>query len=343
MAEQTSPDPSKNKAVIKTIAKEAGVSVATVSRVINNSPSVTFKTRQKVTTVMQARNYRPSIHAQGLNKRYASKLVGLISDSTRIFTNHYYFTEIIRGLETSALRTGYGLLLTTAEQLFSPELTYHLDLLDGIILLTAKIGDPIIKSMEGIKKPYVLLNCVSWKAGHVDINNLAGAQAAMEHLIDHGHHRIGFIGGQPEDAIAQERLIGYKSTLNKHGISLDESLIITTNFDEESGKIAAQRLLSLNSRPTAIFAANDYLAIGALAAARQIGLNLPGDLAIAGFDDIHASSHTTPTLTSVHQPLFEMGVQTMDLLTHHIKEKTVTSGRKFLLPGLRIRQSCGCK
>lgn len=333
----------ENKAVIKTIAEKAGVSVATVSRVINNSPSVTQKTRQKVTAVIQALNYRPSIHAQGLNRRYATKLVGLITDTSRIFSNHYYFTEIIRGLETSALRNGYGLLFTTPEQLFSAEMSYHLDLLDGIILLTAKIGDPIVKSMEATKKPYALLNCVSWKAGHVDINNLAGAQAAVEHLIGHGHKRIGFIGGRAEDAVAQERLIGYKSVLNKHHIPLDEALIMVADSDEASGAAAARKLLAAPNRPTAIFAASDYMAIGAMAAAREANLTLPQDLAIVGFDDIHAAAHTTPTLTSVHQPLFEMGVESMDLIIHAIKEKAAASNRKFLLPTLRIRQSCGCK
>ncbi len=331
-----------DKAVIKTIAQKAGVSVATVSRVINNSPSVTQKTRQKVTAVIQAMNYRPSIHAQGLNRRYATKLVGLISDTTRIFTNHYYFTEIIRGLETSALKSGYGLLFTTPEQLFSSEMSYHLDLLDGVILLTAKIGDPVIQKMEAIKKPLVLLNCVSWKAGHVDINNLAGAQAAMEHLIGHGHKRIGFIGGQLEDAIAQERLIGYKSVLNKHRIPLEENLILTSNFDEASGAAAARKLLALPNRPTALFAGNDYVAIGAMATARELKIAIPEGLAIVGFDDIHASSHTTPTLTSVHQPLFEMGSETMDVIIHAIKEKSMTSHRKVLLPTLYPRHSCGC-
>lgn len=334
---------SPEKTVIKTIAKEAGVSVATVSRVINNLPNVTEKTREKVMAVMKSHNYHPSMHAQGLNRRVSSRLVGLVSDMNRVSQNHSYFTEIIRGLEEGALRKEYCLLFMTPEQFDQPNMANPVNLVDGLVVISLKIGDPLIRKVESMNKPYVLLNCVSSKSGHVDINNLSGAQTAVEHLIQkHGQKQIAFVSGPSEHMVFQERFIGYKSTMNRYNIAIKEDWIIQGNFDQESGARAAEKLLSLPQKPTAIFAANDYLAIGIIEHLKKVGLRVPSDLAVVGFDDIHAAAHMSPGLTTIHQPLFEMGLEAMEQATLQIEKKGVKIERKYLQPQLQIRQSCGC-
>ncbi len=326
------------------VARLAGVSAATVSYVINNGPRpVAEETRSKVLKVIQDLDYHPSAVARNLRMQRSSTLGLVLPD-----TQNPFYSQVTRGIETVAFENGYSLLLCPSDYSLEREIQYidtlQMQRVAGVILI------PSTASMESYDK---LVNCGiptvvvdRYVEGHkvvaVAVNNFQGAYLATEHLLKLGHSRIGVITRPVELSHSQKRIQGYLTALNDHGVPFDDQLVAPGGYYLENGRKAFNQLMELKVPPTAIFAYNDIMAIGALRAAHQYGLSVPRDFSIVGFDDIPQADFTTPALTTVRQAKYNMGRRGAELLLRLINNEIVTIDPEPLLEvELVIRESTG--
>jgi len=329
---------------IEHIAQLAKVSKATVSRVLNNSPKVTEETREKVMKVIKESGYYPSAMARRLTTNKA-ETIGLIipSPQDKTFGNPFY-TEILRGFTHQAKIEGYDLLLFINEHQFNYSKLFHDRRVDGLLLVGIKRNDKGITQLSKNKFPYILTGKIDYKeANYVDAENRRGAYQAVSHLINLGHKRIAYIGGSFEFVFNQERFEGYLSALRDHNLEYGKELTMESISTQESGYEAMRKILKSSSIPTAVFAANDLDAIGAMKAIKDKGLRIPEDISLIGFDDIQLASYTEPSLTTVRQPIYEMGITAISLLVRLIEEKEKRPSRVELPTQLIIRESSGGK
>jgi LacI family transcriptional regulator len=305
---------------INDVAAEAGVSVATVSRVLNNAGyPVRAETRERVLAAIEKLDFRPNELARGLLLK-STRTVGLAIPD---IANPYY-PLISRGVEDVASEHGYAVIICNTDRDARKSERYINTLLqkqvDGMIL--AGGGTDFTTASErfakrGTRVVFIGRPGPAWPS--VRVPNADAAAAAMEHLADLGHRRVGFIGGASQLTSAVDRLDGYLRAVAEHGLDDGDALRQAGDFTEESGYRAAAQLLSLSPPPTAIFAANDRMAIGAMAAAHDAGRAVPGDLSVVGFDDIPMASYLRPPLTTVALPGYEMGAAAMRLLLEQVQ------------------------
>jgi LacI family repressor for deo operon, udp, cdd, tsx, nupC, and nupG len=325
---------------IKDVAQLARVSVTTVSRVLNADPAVATDTRERIQRAIAALDYRPSSLARGL-RTAATRTVGVILPDV---TNPF-FANVLRGVEQVAWEQGYQLLIGDTGNDPHRQLTY-LDLLagkqaDGALILGAR-GDGRPLADLARKLPIVL--ACEYLDGDllpsVAIDNIAAAFDATDHLIRLGHRRVGFINGPAEIILCRDRLRGYQLAMRQLGLSDTAGLMDSGCFDIPSGREAALRLLTKPDRPTAIFCGNDEMAIGAIQAARSLGLRVPSDLSVVGFDNITMAEVVEPALTTIAQPMGDLGRRAMELLLDAMRGEQ-RSERIVLPHRIVIRQSCG--
>ncbi|WP_018086710.1 LacI family DNA-binding transcriptional regulator [Desulfurispora thermophila] len=327
---------------IKDIAKKAGVSYATVSRALNNRPEVNEKTRREIQKLAEEMGYKPNALARSLVTRESKTLGLIIPDITNPF-----FPEVARGVEEAAAQAGYSVFLCNTNWEEEKERKYLALLeekrVDGIILASViQDGQQMIEHIASSNVPLIMINRIlkNVNTHYVVIDNVRGACLVMEHLIENGHRDIAFIGGLSHVEATQERLQGYKMMLGAYDLPVRPELIRLGSFKRESGYQNALELLRLSPRPTAIFAANDILALGVLQAAADLHLQVPGDLAVVGFDDIPFASYTEVSLTTVAQPKYAMGEMAAKILIEEIKEGPSREKKKIVLqPELIIRRS----
>jgi len=327
---------------IEHIAQLAKVSKATVSRVLNNSPKVTEKTREKIMKVIKESGYYPSAMARRLTTNKA-ETIGLIipSPQDKTFGNPFY-TEILRGFTHQAKIEGYDLLLFINEHKFNYSRLFYDRRVDGLLLIGVKRNDKGITQLSKNKFPYILTGKVDYKdANYVDANNKGGAYQAVSHLTNLGHKRIAYIGGSFEFVFNQERFEGYLSALRDHNLEYGKELTMESISTQESGYEAMRKILKSSSIPTAVFAANDLDAIGAMKAIKEKGLKIPEDISLVGFDDIQLASYIEPSLTTVRQPIFKMGTTAISLLVQLIEGKEKKHPKVELPTQLIIRKSSG--
>ncbi len=323
------------------VAAEAGVSYATVSRVINNKEHVSPDKRERVLRAMAQLGYVANVQARSLAGG-SSHIVGLLVN----YLSSSYTVEIMRGIDEALQASHYDLVLysthtqKTKESVYVAKLTRNLA--DGLLLILPRNSKAYLDALNQRHFPYVLVDYLSdgLNAPSVATTNFQGAYDAMVYLLELGHRRIGFITGTLETGCAQERLAAYHVALKDHGVTADPLLICEGNFMQPQGYHCAQELLDLAVPPTAIFASNDMMALGVMEAARERGLRLPVDLSIIGFDDIPQATHVHPTLTTVRQPLEAMGHSAADLLLKYIAHPSTEIQRIELPTELIIRQSC---
>ena len=327
-------------ATIYEVAREAGVSTATVSRVINDQRHVRQSTREKVEAAMDRLGYVANRQARGLAGG-RSRMVGLLVHEL----GSSYFTQVIRGIDTAVASIGYDLMLYTSHARVEAEARHALELatgpVDGVIFVLAVDPSKYVETLRSRGMPFVMLDQSHEVSGttFVAAANRSGTRQAIEHLIGLGHRRIGFITGKPGVNSARERLAGYRDVLSSAGIPYDRSLIVTGDFLEARGYEATKELLSLEERPTAIFTSADTAAIGAIKAVRDAGLEVPRDVSVVGFDDIPEASLVMPALTTVRQPLMEMGATAVRLLQRLMDEPEATPRRTELDTELVVRDS----
>jgi LacI family transcriptional regulator len=307
---------------ISDVAAEAGVSVATVSRVLNDTGyPVRPETRRRVLEAVEKLDFRPNDLARGLLLK-RTQTIGLVIPD---IANPYY-PVISRGVEDVASQHGYAVIFCNTDRDAAKSERYINVLLqkqvDGIII--AGGGTDFSRASErfaehGTRVVFVGKPSLPWPS--VRVPNEDGTVAAIEHLAELGHRRVGFIAGPAKLPTARDRLAGYRRAVSDHGMAADRSLERDGDFSEQSGYRATEALLREEPRPTAIFAANDRMAIGALAAAADRGLRVPEDLSVVGFDDIPLASYVRPALTTVALPAYEMGAAAMRLLLDLVKDK----------------------
>ena len=328
-------------ATIYEVAREAGVSTATVSRVINDQRHVRESTRVRVEEAMERMGYIANRQARGLAGG-RSRMIGLLVHEL----GSSYFTQVIRGIDAAAAAIGYDLMLYTSHARVEAEARHALELatgpVDGVIFVLAVDPSKYVETLRQRGMPFVMLDHSHELSGttFVAAANQSGARSAIDHLIGLGHRRIGFITGKPGVSSARERLAGYRDALSGAGIAFDRQLVVEGDFLEDQGYVATRELLSLDEPPTAIFTSADTAAFGAIKAARDAGLQGPRrDLSVVGFDDIPEASLVMPPLTTVRQPLMEMGTTAVRLLRRLMDEPDVTPRRTELETELVIRGS----
>jgi len=323
------------------VADEAGVSYATVSRVINNKDHVSPEKRERVLRAMAQLGYVANEQARSLAGG-SSRVVGLLVD----YLSSSYMDEIIRGIDETLDTEDYDLMLYTTHRRKTKESAYVTKLTrklaDGLLLILPRNAAAYLETLRQRQFPHVLIDYLSdgQNVPSVSTTNFRGTCDAITYLLSLGHRRIGFITGTMEFGCARDRLDGYKATLQDHDIPLDPQLVCEGDFMQPCGYLNAHTLLGLPVPPTAIFASNDMMAFGIMEAARERGLRLPEDLSIIGFDDIPQAAHVHPRLTTVRQPLEEMGRRAARLLLKYIAQPTAEVERIELPTELIIRESC---
>lgn len=327
---------------IKHVAKEAGVSVATVSRVMNHSDLVAEATRAVVLEVATRLGYTPHGAARSLITNRTSTVGVLLPDLYGEF-----FSEVIRGIDQASRREGYHVIVSSSHSdhhALETVLRSMWGRVDGLILMIPDIRVKAIASQLPDGFPVVLMNCAGDTNSHdaISIANYDGAYAMTQHLVSRGHRRIAVIKGSAKNNDAAERLRGYRAALRDTGLTAEPALEAQGDFSEGSGYQAAAELARLDPRPTAIFAFNDAMAIGALSALREARLRVPEDIAVAGFDDIPMARYIEPPLSSVHVDISVLGERAAHLLLNAVQRPNGREIRHEILPtALVVRRSCG--
>jgi LacI family transcriptional regulator len=326
---------------IKDVAREANVSVATVSRVLNGSGPVSEKTRRLIREVAGRMRYVPHSGARSLITSKTQTLGVLLPDLYGEF-----FSEVIRGMDDTAQRNGFHLLISRAyadRHGIETAIRAMRGRVDGVVAMSPDLDAESLLNLPSTI-PVVLLCSVS-RGNEIDsltIQNCRGAREMVTHLVSLGHRRIAIIKGSPRNYDAAERLRGYRIALREGGIAPDTSLELGGDFTECGGYNATLALLEMTPPPTAIFAANDSMAIGALSALRESGVEVPEHMAVAGFDDIPLARYLDPPLSSVHVPICELGARAVELLLHGITNKNDHARkRERVSTKLVIRRSTG--
>lgn len=329
------------------VARLAGVSKSTVSRVLTGGP-VSEETRARVLAAMRELDYEPNAVARGLVSR-RSKLIGvLISDVA-----DPYYSELMQGMEDAASERRYDLLIYSTRWEEERELAYLRRLasrhVDGVIIVGGRsvTGSAFVRAcreLVGEGRPLLFIDrgLGRGEVPVIEVDNVRAAKEATEHLIALGHRRIAHIAGPADVSAARQRTAGYRAALAAAGIPWDPALLVRGDFRKESGQAATQRLLSLERPPTAIFAGNDLMALGAWKAILEHGLRVPRDVALVGFDDVALLALAEVPLTTVRQPRHAMGRRAVELLIEQMGKADGASGRVVTLPTeLVIRGSCG--
>jgi len=326
---------------IKDVANLAGVHPSTVSRVINDNSRISEKTKNKVLLIIKKLGYTPNAIARGLKTKRTQTLGMLIPDITNPF-----FAELARGVEDAANKNNFNVILCNTDDKLKKERTY-LEILrgkrvDGLILGTAHIRDKSILELEKKKFPYILVsrNIEGLDKNCVIVDDVAGGIMVTEYLIKLGHRRIAHITGPLKTRSALNRLKGYKLALKKYEIEYRDELVGEGDFRIKGGYQVMKRFLKLAEPPTAIFAANDLLALGAIQVILKKKYHIPEDFCIIGFDDIRLASFVYPPLTTVRQPMLEMGALAVKMLLKIIEEGEFNQKKEILEPKLIIRESC---
>ena len=327
-------------ATIREVAESAGVSYATVSHVINNTRFVSQETRERVEAAMTALNYRPNALARSLRQGKTNTIGLVLPDSANPF-----FAEISRSIEDEAFKRGYSVFLCNTELDTQREL-FYVDVMskkqvDGIIFVAAGDQADSIDFLIRRNMPVVMIDrdLPDVQIDVVLTDHQLGGMLATRHLIELGHTRIACIAGPSSITPSAERITGYRKALEEAGLTYDENLLFRGDYHAQSGMEITHSILNMEPRPTAIFALNDLMALGALRAASEAGYSVPRDLAVVGYDDLEIAHFTNPPLTTIAQPKKEIGAQAIQQLVDRIARKNDPPCRAVLPPELIIRRS----
>ena len=306
---------SSGEVTIKDVAREAGVSYSTVSRVVNNKTYVKPDTREKVLQSMLRLGYQVNLHARSLAGGRSNVIGLLVVDLTT-----QYMGEIISGIDDVLAANQYELMLYTTHRRKAKESAYvHMmarGLADGLLLSLPREPEAYLKSLRQKGFPYVIIDHRSEEEADlfVTADNCQGGYEATKHLLALGHRRIGIVTGWMDMVSARDRLQGYQAALADAGIAFDEALLFEGDYSQPTAFQGGSHLLGLAQPPTAIFASNDITAMGVIEAARAYGLQVPRDLSVIGFDDIPMAALLSPKLTTMRQPLQKMGESATQML-----------------------------
>jgi len=328
-------------ATIRDVAREAGVSIATVSRVFNNSSLVSEATANRVMQAAARFDYWPNSAAQSLTTNRSNTLGVLLPD---LFGEFY--SEVIRGIDSLARRESYQIMLSSShadnEEILMAARSM-LGRIDGLLMMAP--DDASADTVNRIRRriPLVLLNPAldSAQTCSVSIDNFSGAREAVNHLLKLGHRRIAMVAGPQGNGDANERLRGFTQALSDAGQDPAEAIVVQGDFRESSGFSAGNELMKCVPRPSAVFVANDSMAVGLLAALEGLEVDVPRDLAVVGFDDVDIAGYLRPPLTTVHIDAFALGQRAAQMMVNEIQSPEKGENQNIKLPAvLKIRRSC---
>lgn len=308
------------------LARRAGVSTATVSRALTRPDRVHPETREIILKLADELGFRPNLIGRQLRNQSSNSLMILVQDLANPF-----YTELIKGAESVAIERKYSVVVGNTDGRAETERLYA-DLflgnrVDGLILLTGHLPEGISPQMAR-NSPIVLVSELNsgLELSSIGIDNVRWARQAVEMLIRNGHRQIAHLAGPPERIISREREEGYRQALAAAGLPCPETMVACGEFTINEGRVAARRLLAREDRPSAIFCANDESAIGALFAARDLGIDVPSQLSVVGFDDIPLAGFIPPTLTTVRQPRFALGQASASMVIDMIEHGNAGTG-----------------
>ncbi len=331
---------------IEDVAKRAGVSISTVSRVLNRRELVNKDTLQRVEQAIEELNYRPNVFARGLMLR-KSEMLGLVLPDL----HGEFYSEVIRGANAKARELGYNLVVSSAKDSEDAHALLQgfnrRSIIDGMAVMVSEVTDSIEESLAGFRCPVTILDDFLEHAGHdsVMIDQRSGSLAMMRHLVERcGAKRVIFVGGLQTNADTIMRRQAYQEVLTASGLPCDPKDIHHLDYSYEKARLLAVDNLGNWAGPgNCVYAANDEMAAGILAAAQEAGVRVPHDLAVVGFDDTRVAGMTRPSLTTVHVPLAQMGAIAIEVLCQRVADPDRTPTRVALRPRLVIRESCGMK
>lgn len=323
------------------VAMKADVSVATVSRVLNGSDRVREATKERVLKAARILDYLPNETARSLRKQKTRTLGVLLPNM-----HGEFFSEITRGLDRRASKQGHHLLVSnshTEEADAESVIRSLLGRVDGLIILWPRLDLTFLDQLVPETIPLVLLNTRADESRFhsFSFDNRGGAYAAVQHLAEHGHERIAILTGDSRNFDAQERLAGYREAVADYDLVANSALEIEGDFTRGTGRAVIEQFLALDTRPTALFASNDSMALGALRGLHEAGIQVPEDVALVGFDDIPTARYVTPSLSTVHAPTQELGVRAVDHLLASVQGESPPA-HQTLETRLVRRESCGC-
>ena len=336
---------SKNPATLSDIAKRLNISVSTVSRALNNHPAISQETKRKVKRIADELKYEPNILALNLLRKRTNTIGVIVPEITS-----YFFSSVIGGIQDMISTASYQLIIGQSEESLEKERgllqAFEKIRVDGLLISpTSETINPDFYN-ELIKQgtPLVLFDrdCVGTNADRVLVDDYSGAFQAVEYLIKTGCRHIAHISGPKELSISAHRLAGYQDAMKKYDLTINDNFIInTTGFKPEDGVEATRQLLKSANKPDAIFAINDGIAIGSMYVLKEAGIAIPDQISVVGFDDEPHSSYFMPSLTSVWQPVYDMGLLAARILLGRINESGSQSSARYeqLKPELIIRDS----
>jgi DNA-binding LacI/PurR family transcriptional regulator len=325
----------------KAVAKKANVSVATVSRYINNKGYISPQVKERIKKAIKDLNYRPNLVARSL-KLNSSKTIGLVFPHI----NNPFFIKLVRRAEEVAYNNGYNIILCITENKLDREKLY-IDvlkgkLIDGYIIIPASSDDSrLYETLVGENVVFVDRTTGLDDEILITLDNIQGVRLGIEHLLDLNHRKIGVVNVPLNITTGHDRFEGYKAILAKNGIELQAEFIKYADYSVESGYVKTMELLRLKNRPTAMMTMSGLTTIGALKAIKESGLSIPDDISIVSFDDFESSDLLNPPVTAVVQPADEFGIRAAEILVNLINGRKPDPKHLILNPELIIRESCG--
>ncbi|HTA76149.1 MAG TPA: LacI family DNA-binding transcriptional regulator [bacterium] len=300
-------------ATIKDVAKKAGVTIGTVSRVLNNKRWVSEECRTKVLASIKELHYKPQAHARRLRQKH-SQICGVIAPHHTSVFHSPFFTQIMEGLEAVAAENHYRLLLHPLTETARAQVSYRTLLgdgsVDGMFVLNAWSTDVSVRELSEANVPFILIN--GKIAGHEDLpyvgfDNRGGVKIAIDHLVKQGHERIGIINGRMTTTNALERFQAFQENLSEHHLEFEKEWVADGDFEEEGGYLAAKKILKATRKPSAILCASDLMAMGAIRALKENDLLVPEQVSVVGFDNMEEAAYHEPALTTVAFSAYDMG------------------------------------
>ena len=332
----------KTTPTIKDIAREAGVSIASVSRAINRGEGLSSTTRDKILTISRQLHYYPNLQARGLVAKKPEAVGIVIPQSSEFALSNPYYNEILKGAGAKINESKQYLVLSFLQRENYARM-YHSRLAAGLIVLANRIDDPGIEEARESQIPMVLIpgDPLRKDVPSVDGDNYDGVRQAVEHLVQLGHREIAFLRGPMNSKYTLERVAAFRRILKRHALPFLEDWLIEYDFTPEGAYAGMKKLISLGKPPTGLLLMNDFSAVGAVRAAKELGYRVPENVSIVGFGDIPSAALMDPPLTTVREPFQEMGYLAADRLLKMVQGKRVR-GKHIILPvELIIRKSTG--
>lgn len=332
---------------IKDVAKQAGVSPATVSRVIADNPRISTKTKQKVREVMKTMGYYPNFQARNLVANKTQTLGVIMENSATLAFQNPFFPEVLRGISTQAHDSQYGLYLSTGatqEEIYQEVVEMVQGRrVDGIILLYSKVEDPVLAYLSESSLPFAVVGRPdknSQSVSYVNNNNIQTAKETVEYLIELGHQHIAFVGGASDFVVSIDRLEGYKQALREHQIPFDANYIVNQDVIEGNERESIRRLMAHEVPPTAIVTHDDMVAYEVIGYLEDLEIGVPEDVSIIGFNNHTISKHLKPPLSTVDISIYELGLHATELVLEKITDESTPPKQVVVASRLIERGSC---